>query len=396
MKRLLVILLSLLILAGCSSSDKESLRKDFDSYANDHFGYDYFFYEFRDVNSVSLGKGFYVEGTDQYVMYVYPVYENGELTSFYEVTKRNGEFGDAYPSNLDEAVKQLWEIDDGEFAIFVNRGIFYGYAGDKVINFRTNEIIESKDFSGKLPDKVKYDNTERIAFKVPEVKGSVGYLGSTYSYNLSYEDSIRFIKLLTTTRQNRYTEFQDGLIGFLPQYSYGVTVGNERYGMKGYEPLGGQCVATEGYWVTSNPYSELFDFNREMMVKYDPVAFEKVSDNLYELVCANGFMLLSYPNSETFDYENDPSEIDYGVYAAPDITRINEVFKEFNVEEENEQTLSEYFGSFTDNQYIVNTEVECDKFFIKLIGIGERGTFYYIKSKDEKYNTYDGFIIHNN
>ena len=181
-RRIIFILLSLILLAGCSGSNGENIRNSFDSYVNEHFGD--LVLNFEDINTVSLGKGFYVEGTDQYVMYVYPVYENGELTSFYEVTKRNGEFGDAYPSNLDEAVKQLWEIDDGEFAIFVNRGIFYGYAGDKVINFRTNEIIESKDFSGKLPDKVKYDNTERIAFKAPEVKGSVGYLSSTYSYDL--------------------------------------------------------------------------------------------------------------------------------------------------------------------------------------------------------------------
>lgn len=394
-KRIIVVLLSLLFLTGCSSSNPENLRSSFDSFVNQHFGYNNFL-EFNDMNAVSLGKGFYVAGTTQYVMYIYPVYENGEISSFYEVTKVNGEFGDVYPSNLNDAVKQLWKIDDSEFILFEYNGIMHGYAGDKVINFRTGEVVASKDFLEKLPDKIQYDNTERIDFKVPEVKGSVGYLGSTYLYDLSYEDSIRFIKLLTTTRQNRYAEFQDDLIGFMPQYSYGVTVGVERYGMKGYEPLGGQCVASEGYWITSNPYSELFDFNREMMIKYAPEAFEKASDNLYELVCANGFMLLSYPNSETFDYKNDPSEIDYGVYVAPDITPMSKIFKEFNIEDDNEITLSEYFGSFTDNVYEVNTEVECEKFFIKLIGIGEKGTFYYIESKDEKYNTYDGYIIHEN
>lgn len=394
MKKVIFVIIFAILLFGCSVTDIEGKRDSFDSYVCEHFGYELWF-DIEDLENTSLGNGIGISGIDDYTMYVYPVYENNELIHFCEVTEAHNNWGFSYPSNLEDNIKQLWEIDSSEFAIFVNGGIFHGYAGDQVINFRTGAVTKAKDFSGKLPEKIQYDHTERIAFKVPEVKGSAGYLASTYSCDLSYNESLRFIKLLSSTAGCRYAEFQDDVIGFIPQYSYGVTIGNDRYGMKGYEPLGGQCFVSEGYWVTSNPYSELFDFNREMMVKHAPEAFEKISDNLYEIVSTNGFMLLSYPHSKTFDYKNDPSEIDYGVYAAPDTTSMSEIFKEFDVEEENEQTLSEYFRSFTNNTYEVNAEVECDKFFIKLIGIGEKGTFYYIKSKDEKYNTHDGFIIHN-
>ena len=393
-KRSIIFLLSLiLIITGCSFSTNEGQRAKFDRYVNNTFGYDLFL-NFDNINHISLGKAICIEGTSNYITFVYPVYEDNELISFFELTNINGEWGYAYPSDVGERIKDLWAIDDSEFTVFMKDGILHGYAGNKVINFHTNEAVDANIFSGKLPEKKQYDKTERISFKIPDVKSVAEYYSSSASYSLSPEEAVRFVNLLAGTRRNCYSEYNGDSAGLTPQYSYHVTIGYETYDFTGTEPLGSPCVITGKYWCTINPFSELFDFNREMMIRYAPEVFEKVSDKIYEKVCRNGFELLSYAYSETFDYKNNPAEIDYGVYAATDSTEMSIIFRELNIVEESDMTLSEYFGTFTDDAYDVNTVVECDKFYMKLIGKGKKGITYYIRSKEAKYNTYDGFVIH--
>lgn len=390
MKKILFILITVLFLCtGCTN--EESYRNKFDQYIEQSFGNDNFF-EFDNIGNITVGSGISVKNTDGYTMFVYPVYENDKLINFIELTDTNGELGFAYPSNLNENVLKLFEVDSEEFVLFVNQKTFWGYAGDTVFDFRTGETLKDSEYKGKLPKKEKYDNSIRMTLKIPEVKGNVDYtMGS--AYELSDEETIRFIKLLRSTTLCYYAEVDELPIGFIPQYKYSASVGFERYGIQGYEPLGAYSVISNNRWCSPNPYGELFDFNREMMIKYDPEALQKVSDAIYETVIYSGFTHIGSYYSDTFSFPENGKIIDWGVWVAPDACKMSEIFAEFGIQEESELTLSEYFALKNEDQINVNDEIQCESFRIKLVGKGERGTFYYIKSEAEQYKTSWGYVL---
>lgn len=385
MRKRILVLLILFLLTGCNSAD--SSQQKLDSFVEKNF-YDAVLGYFIPDDSYSVGKGISV--SNQKGICFYPVYHNDELVDFLEVIDNGTEIGINYPSNMGEGIRQLLQTGSSYLTLFANSGIIYGYAGDKVYDFRKEEIIDAASFNGKLPEKNSYDRSSRLNVYIPVPKGTAVYLADNGNpIELTYDETCRLYDLLAKTLTYPYQQADDIPVGFVPQFSYSVTIGNAiNMQIKGYEPLGSGCIISDGRWGSPDPYGEFFDYNRELMLKYEPEAFARISDDIYDIVSSNGLTLLKY------EYYEEGKYIDWGVYSAAGTLPIKEIFREFNMDEQSELTLEEYFFLQAGQQADINTEVKCGSFSIKLIGKGSKGTTYYIRSYSKDYDNHWGFVIH--
>ncbi len=399
MKKMLIIIIVLLLAtaSGCSKEiiDENSgpVKDKFDAYVYGYFGHSMGF-SFENLETVSIGEGIPVKGEKPYEMFVYPIYENDELSGFFEVTYQDGVWGGAYPSNIGNDVKRLWDINLEEFVIFVYRARFYGYAGNKVFDYRTGEIIKAKNFQGELPNKIKYDQSKRVSVRIPNVRGTVTFSDMTYNIELTSEDATSFLMIYLETRKDKYPDGYFETKGIAPVYTVNIIDGDDEYVLNGFESEGGQYIVSDGLWITDlrNP---IFYTAQKMKTNYKQDIYEALSDRVYEKIRSNGLKMLIYPFSATGNYEGDYSEIDYGVYVAPDTMPMNDIFTELGIDEESNMTLSEYYEAyFTGERAEPWRRPIYEKYSISIAGSGKKGTYYYIASKDEKYNTMSGFIVH--
>lgn len=235
MKKVISLLLTLLLAVMILNITKVIAEKEdeFDAYVRDNF------YEIASTCGVDPSDLTVYEGIELINLRdegrFYPIYENGELVYCLEVYKVNGELGFAFPGNAIDAIEQLFEVNNKEFAIFAVKDRFYGFTGDHVVDFRANKLIKPEDFVFDVPEVKEYTH------KIIEFIGS-GQLSQTEG-----ADSIM------TSSPSWTTYFRSAGLGYgcVPQVLYNIY---RNYGksISSWTTVGSEMNTANG--LTLNPY----------------------------------------------------------------------------------------------------------------------------------------------
>ena len=149
--------------------EAESLEHDeFDSFVHNQINT---FIIGTNINSedVRIGEGIFVYNLPDADAKFYPVYLNNKLSYVFEVYKRNGILGGAFSANLVSSFEKLFSF--GEFVdcrILAVSGHLYGISKNKIIDFRTNEIVKSfndSDYKNTLPRLILSDQPFYVSFR---------------------------------------------------------------------------------------------------------------------------------------------------------------------------------------------------------------------------------------